>query len=432
MSAPDESCTPGPLLLYVGQQDTSRLLEVYVKRSLSLNDGPSNGRRAGGKHRKWVTLAERNKRNRRHSSDTSIPLMVDAEELPNAAFRPVCESQTDEKASDQKNTLKKRWMSFRDKGRRPSKLSKSSKPASPEGKTAEPEITAVLDLESSTEKEEEEMKRRREKKRKSKTKKPKSSFWKSIRSFFSRGDSDTDERDPSPVKSVHPPQEPVETRGDEVTLHRKRSTKKRRSRRKLSLRLSMDGRFISRPPSLVVDGFQRVEPTDSYYENVSDELKKIVTEVMDSPTEEHVALAPSVLPAETDTQSLSTEEVTDKLIALIKQQGDVLNAKVKESPSLTSFFQGLTYGSFQQLADHYVQSETPVQPVEYQVVAPELVKLAFTLDYTARVASLSHHSPSHIMGMGNRYLQDRFTYMTEAQPTSPITEPGPGKVHFFT
>ncbi|KAG5274921.1 hypothetical protein AALO_G00141620 [Alosa alosa] len=209
MSTPDESCTPGPLLLYVGQQDTSRLLEVYVKRSLSLNDGPSNGRRAGGK---WVTLAERNKRDRRHSSDTSIPLMVDAEELPNAAFRPVCESQTDEKASDQKkNTLKKRWMSFRDKGRRPSKLSKSSKPASPEGKTAEDETTAVSNLESSTEKKEEEGKRRREKKSKPKTKKPKVSFWKSIVGFFSRGDSDTDERDPSPVRAVRPPQEPVET-----------------------------------------------------------------------------------------------------------------------------------------------------------------------------------------------------------------------------
>ncbi|KAG5274922.1 hypothetical protein AALO_G00141630 [Alosa alosa] len=194
----------------------------------------------------------------------------------------------------------------------------------------------------------------------------------------------------------------------------------------------MDRFSISRPPSLVADGFQRVEPTDSYYENVSDELKKIVTEVMDSPTEEHVALVPGAPPTETDTQSLSTEEVTDRLIALIKQQGDVLDAKMKESPSLTSFFQGLTYGSFQQLADQYVQSETPAQPVEDQVVAPELVKLAFTLDFTARVAGLSRHSHSHIMGMGNRYLQDRFTYTTEAQPTSPIADPGPGKVQFFT
>lgn len=93
---------------------------------------------------------------------------------------------------------------------------------------------------------------------------------------------------------------------------------------------------------------------------------------------------------------------------------------MKESPSLISYFQGLTYGSFQQLADQYVQSEIPTQPVKDQVVAPELVKLAFTLDFTARLASLSRQSPNHIMGLGNRYLQDRFTY--EAQVTSPTTE----------
>lgn len=46
---------------------------------------------------------------------------------------------------------------------------------------------------------------------------------------------------------------------------------------------------------------ERVAPTDSYYENVSEELKKIVTEVMDSPTEEDKAFTPALPPPDTDT-----------------------------------------------------------------------------------------------------------------------------------
>lgn len=50
------------------------------------------------------------------------------------------------------------------------------------------------------------------------------------------------------------------------------------------------------------------------------------------------------------------------------------------------------------------------------MVAPELVKFAFTLDFTARVAALSRHTPGHILGFGNQYLKERFTYMCESHP----------------
>lgn len=266
MSAPDQSCPRHPQLLYVGQQDTSRLLEVYVKRSLSLNDGQSNDRQVGGKQRKWVTVSERNKRDRLYSSDTSVHLSADKKELQNGVFRPVhddpelpSEPQTDQRTGNQKkSTLKTRWMSFRDKGRRPSKLSKTVNPTPPE---PEP-TTAVSDLESSTEKKEkEEEKRGREKKCRHKKKKPKISFWKSIVSFFSRGDTDTDERDPSPVKAMSPPRVPVDAGsppvtcmpiprpfpGEEVSLRLRKSTKKRHSRKRLSLKLD-------RPSSLNVEG----------------------------------------------------------------------------------------------------------------------------------------------------------------------------------
>lgn len=62
-------------LIFVPHQDTIRLLEVYVKRSLSLNDGTLRDNKAGRKD-KWVTVP---RRQRRHSSDPSLHLADDGE-----------------------------------------------------------------------------------------------------------------------------------------------------------------------------------------------------------------------------------------------------------------------------------------------------------------------------------------------------------------
>ncbi|XP_063071248.1 uncharacterized protein LOC134462255 [Engraulis encrasicolus] len=481
MSTQEEHATtttaPDPPLLFVGQQETSRLLEVYVKRSLSLNDGsPYVPRQARGKQRKWVTLEERKRRKacRRHSSDTSLHLSIDKEDLEEGAeeeedntFGAACDDpagpgggaaklQLGDKAGRQKwNTLRTRWKSFRDKGSRrpsnkPSKTANLVKPSSDseDNKVHEPKTPAGTDLESSAEKPKGKPEGSQSKPSgRKKDKKPKTSFWKSIIGFFSpRGDSDTDvECDPSTARTVEEPLQPDEPLPSppvtclplpkafpdsrEGSPRRKKTMKKRRSRRKLSLKLD-------RPSSLVIEGVERVESTVSYYENVSEELKKIVTEVKESPTDEHAVFPPGTPtpPDNNNCQCLSAEEVVERLIYLIKEEGDALNAKIQDNPSLVSYFQGLTYGSFQQLADQYVQSEIPTQPVlpgPGPVVAPELVKLAFTLDFTARLASLSRQSPSHIMGLGSRYLQDRFTY-TEPQPMTPTTGeppggPGPGE-----
>lgn len=85
---------------------------------------------------------------------------------------------------------------------------------------------------------------------------------------------------------------------------------------------------------------------------------------------------------------------------------------MKDNPTLSYFFQQMTYSSFQKLADAYVEKEgssTQKTPTVLPT-APELVKLAFTLDFTARIAGLSKQNVGHITGLGNRYLQDRFEY----------------------
>lgn len=57
-------------LIYVPHKDTIRLLEVYVKRSLSLNDGTLGDKKPKRKE-KWVTMP---RKQRRHSSDPSLHL----------------------------------------------------------------------------------------------------------------------------------------------------------------------------------------------------------------------------------------------------------------------------------------------------------------------------------------------------------------------
>lgn len=87
-------------------------------------------------------------------------------------------------------------------------------------------------------------------------------------------------------------------------------------------------------------------------------------------------------------------------------------AQLKDNPALASFFQGMSYSAFQKMADAYLEKEaTPTtNPPTVLPTAPELVKLAFTLDFTARIAGLSKQNVGHITGLGNRYLQDRFEY----------------------
>lgn len=58
-------------LIFVPHKDTIRLLEVYVKRSLSLNDGTLGDKKSRRKE-KWVTIP---RKQRRHSSDPSLHLI---------------------------------------------------------------------------------------------------------------------------------------------------------------------------------------------------------------------------------------------------------------------------------------------------------------------------------------------------------------------
>ncbi|XP_072540749.1 uncharacterized protein [Salminus brasiliensis] len=456
MPLTEQTAQSGPQVLLVGEKDSKRLLEVYVKRSLSLNDGAQHPHRRERRTNKWVTLAEKNKKDRKHSSDTSLHLNIsDSEEdlgkdeafsepetgkLQETAEKPEHKSKRWRKratlkrndgssASHKSDGKPKKW--FLPKDKRDVKQPNKKQESDDFRDEALPQPSLADELESSTE----------AKKPKDSKKSKKSSVWKTVLGWFSRGNSEKQEekekeavRTEEDIPPIEPSSPPVSclpfpdvlSNGDAVILRRKPS--RRRSQRKSSLkRRSRDmglDKATGRPCNLdlssanhetTVKSIEEVEPTSSYYEKMAEVLENIVHEIKNSPTEENRTFLPQ--PTAMNGLSMSKEEVIERISALIKQEGDIMDPKLKENPTIRSFFSMLSYGSFQQLADQYVQSELPKQKkTQPSVAAPELVKFAFTLDFTARVASLSRHTSGHILGFGNQYLKDRFTYMSESQP----------------
>ncbi|KAK5872103.1 hypothetical protein PBY51_012834 [Eleginops maclovinus] len=339
-------------LISVPHKDTIRLLEAYVQRSLSLNDG-SLGHRRPRRKEKWVTMP---RKLRRHSSDPSS--------------YPVDGLKDDDKIG-----------------------------------TFYPAVTPVVEPEKPHEEIEKPTKKSK------KNKKP--SFWKSVLGFFSRKSSeDNDEVDgppeiPEASDSVTPSRPTTPVISQKIKSKRSKPIKKRFSRRRLSFNKSnkigqLNSADITRVESLV-----SVEPTHHYYEKVSEELEKIIHEVQEKE----------------EVKPLSDEEVINRIIALTKEEGDAIDYKLKDNPTLSSFFQGMSYSSFQKLADAYLETEvSPTHsPPTVLPTAPELVKLAFTLDFTARIAGLSKQNIGHITGLGSRYLQDRFEYL-QACSDHPVSD----------
>ncbi|XP_061584423.1 transcriptional regulator ATRX homolog [Cololabis saira] len=321
-------------LISVPHKDTIRLLEVYVKRSLSLNESALRERRPERKE-KWVTIP---KRQRRSSSDPSLIL---ADDLHPRKSNEISEDEVEAPTNQPER--------HPDESEKPTKKSKKSK---------------------------------------------KPSFWKNVLGFFSRkNNEDKDEEQESPPEASGTPDTPASSQNKPL---RRKSLKRRLSKRKLSIRLSKSGKDLNSTKLPGVEAVISVEPTYSYYEKVSEELEKIVHEVK----------------VKEEVETLSNEDLINRIIALTKEHGDAIDYKLKDNPTLNKFFQQMSYSSFQKLADAYLEKEaTPAQsPPTVLPTAPELVKLAFTLDFTARIASLSKHNVCHITGLGNRYLQDRFEY----------------------
>ncbi|XP_061114720.1 uncharacterized protein LOC133139298 [Conger conger] len=373
----------GPVLLSFGCRDTHHLLEVYVKRSLS--DRSPLRRRLSTKASRFKTLAKALKPGtRRSSSDVS-------------AYS--------------------RRLGLGNQGLVPAPLELSSgdvfmrtsdRPDQSPGKSTGKKDRSML---------------------------------KRFLGIFSRKDrEEEEEREPSPEgMRVHGategPRQPVPSRltperpqtgaglpGEQDSQPGHTSMRKKRS----LLRLPLHGHApestqTQRPPSFRIlagtgqtEAVVCVEPSGAYYEKVSKELERIVKEVKDSPVNEGQLTFAASVQNRASMVAPEDEETIEKIISLLKQQGDDINVEIENCSSVSSFFQSLSYRDFQQLADRYMEEEVPSNLPEV-AAGPELVKFAFTLDFTAKVAGLANQAVSRIMGFGNQYLQDRFTQMSKVQ-----------------
>ncbi|XP_029428202.1 uncharacterized protein C6orf222-like [Rhinatrema bivittatum] len=141
--------------------------------------------------------------------------------------------------------------------------------------------------------------------------------------------------------------------------------------------------------------------TDLYCNKVSEEIELIV-QGKESVEDRNRKQSLDDLPAE---EALQTEAVIRRIAALLQRKGDQWNQKIKDDPRLNSFFQDMSYTTFKQLADVYVDKEVKTSTGER---TPEEVKFAFTVHLTAKVAGISNYPVSRIMGFGTQYLQDTF------------------------
>ncbi|KAK1801998.1 hypothetical protein P4O66_022235 [Electrophorus voltai] len=352
-------------LLFFDQRSTKRLLEVYVKRSLSLNDaGPSGKWRL--KSHKWVTQPQGSSQARRAVSDISSHRQSIERVLKTTEFDKLCESD--------------------------SMLSSSR--------------LCSLSIEKQTQ---------------NPTKPARKSFLRVFFQWFSRNGSERRAEGVSPTHTscssecrVHVTRLSPEGASESLP-HPSKAVKKKHSFKRISLRnRDMDKSESSQKPFTLSPGDMvrpldvvTVEPTNAYFENVSKEMERIVKEVKGIPVGDGAGSQAAA--AAVGGWSPPTDDVTiEKIITLMKQHGDAINEKIQKDSTMKLFFQRLSYTSFQKLADQYI-SQIPQTQEQVSHAAPELVQLAFTLDFTAKVAGLSSQAVSRIMGFGNQYLQDRFT-----------------------
>ncbi|OCT94326.1 hypothetical protein XELAEV_18011994mg [Xenopus laevis] len=141
---------------------------------------------------------------------------------------------------------------------------------------------------------------------------------------------------------------------------------------------------------------------DHFYDKVTDEIEQIVKESDNLAAHSRKESFGGELTSE---QAEDPEVLIKKIVSILRKEGDELNKKVKDDPTLSSFFREISYNSFKHLADVYVDKEVKNKVSD---VMPEDIKFAYSIDFTAKVACISSHPVNRIMGFGHQYLQDTF------------------------
>ncbi|XP_071434804.1 protein BNIP5 isoform X1 [Pithys albifrons albifrons] len=142
------------------------------------------------------------------------------------------------------------------------------------------------------------------------------------------------------------------------------------------------------------------EQPDGYYTQVSEEIGLIV-QGSESQGSRASGFEEPPQPPGTDV----FDEAIRRIVALLQSAGDELNRQVREDAQLQLFFRDMSYSSFKSLADAYVRREMSASRADAN---PEEIQFAFTVHLTARLAGICSQAVNRIMGFGTRYLEDSF------------------------
>ncbi|XP_048468019.1 uncharacterized protein LOC109913730 isoform X2 [Rhincodon typus] len=165
--------------------------------------------------------------------------------------------------------------------------------------------------------------------------------------------------------------------------------------------------------------------SESVYEQVSEEVERIVRTLDSSQGKENcLKETHSVEELETDGPRESVDNSISKIIAILQNVGDRVDTELQGDVLLSTFFKEISYNSFKELADQYIQSEVRSKVTQEN---PDLVKFAFTLDFTAKVAGLCGHQIKQITGFGSQYLRETCWHLPSfsVQETANNTEKVP-------
>ncbi|XP_067913730.1 uncharacterized protein [Heterodontus francisci] len=159
------------------------------------------------------------------------------------------------------------------------------------------------------------------------------------------------------------------------------------------------------------------------YEQVSEEVDRIVRTLESSEGNENSLKGRNfVEELETQGPSESVDNNIWEIIALLQKVGDHVDTELQGNSLLSTFFMDISYNSFKELADHYIENEVRSKVTQEN---PDFVKFAFTLDFTAKVAGICNHQIKRITGFGSQYLQDtcwQLPSFSEQQETTNDTE----------
>ncbi|XP_040277796.1 apoptosis facilitator Bcl-2-like protein 14 isoform X2 [Bufo bufo] len=206
-----------------------------------------------------------------------------------------------------------------------------------------------------------------------------------------------------------------EGHSDQTT--KKNSFGKAKMRKALSFKKNNVDEKLKRPTNLPLKHIARPLPLqpcekneDSYYEQVSEEIELLVKET------ENLELGgrKQSLIGDLDTD----ETMIKKIVAILQKEGDAYDRKIKEDPALNNFFKDISYNSFKQLADVYVDQGIKRREPD---VTPEDMKFAFSVHFTKQVVGLSTHPANRIMGFGTKYLQDTLTWLSYSRENLTLT-----------